>query len=104
MQMLIKVIIIKILKICTFQEPQSKISQGMLLDSSNERVVASFPYLPVHAVLPCETQAFRSKQLVPTSIFSPSSSYSLENPLTLYTHAMAFTFKPETQSEIFLPI
>lgn len=103
MQMLIKVIIIKILK-CTFQEPQSKISQGILPDSPDERVVASFPYLPLHTVLPCERHVFQSKQLPPTSFFRPSSSNILENPLTVYTHAMAFTFKPETQIDIFLPI
>ena len=103
MQMLIKVIIIKILK-CTFQEPQSKISQGMLPDSPNESVVALFAYVPLHAVLPCERHAFQSKQLPPTSFFPPSSSNMLENPLTVYTHAIAFTFKPETQIEIFLLI
>ena len=42
MQMLVKVIIIKILK-STFQEPQSNISQGILPDSPYERVVGSFP-------------------------------------------------------------
>ena len=103
MQMLVKVIIIKILK-CTFQVPQSNISQGILPDSPYERVVGSFPYLPLHTVLPCERHAFQSKQLPPTSFFPPSSWNIAENPLTVYTHAMAFTFKPETQIEIFLPI